>query len=261
MEWSDKRPFERDLDSGWRIALDPGNTGKRDGWMNAVRPEAVPAVVPGNISDSIDTFTRGVAWYWIRFSLDGPVPGDLEYALKAGYTEWVAEYWLNGVFAGSFTGTRLNYEFDVTGAVRPGENLLAVRIVSPTSGGIDGWQFGGEFQEVRDNAVIYTPCNIVTSARNVNSAYGGIRYPVADCPTASYQSYTERADGSIQMMFGTAKPFSGTLLREMYGSLAHYRALAEQSTDRAVAKGFILPEDREYMIESVTAIAKERGLR
>ncbi len=178
MEWSDKRPFERDLDSGWRIALDPGNTGKQDGWMNAVRPEAVPAVVPGNISDSIDTFTRGVAWYWIRFSLDGPVPGDLEYALKAGYTEWVAEYWLNGVFAGSFTGTRLNYELDVTGAVRPGENLLAVRIVSPTSGGIDGWQFGGEFQEVRDNAVIYTPCNIVTSARNVNSAYGGIRYPV-----------------------------------------------------------------------------------
>lgn len=92
------------------------------------------------------------------------------------------------------------------------------------------------------------------------NALGGIRYPVADCPTASYQSYTERADGSIQMMFGTVKPFGKVLLREMYGTLEHYRALAEKSTDNAIAKGFILPEDREYMIESVVAIAKERGL-
>ena len=93
------------------------------------------------------------------------------------------------------------------------------------------------------------------------NALGGIRYPVADCPTATYQSYTERADGSIQMMFGTAKPFSPALLREMYGDLEHYRALAEKSTDHAIAKGFILPEDRAYMVESVVAIAKERGLK
>ena len=63
------------------------------------------------------------------------------------------------------------------------------------------------------------------------------------------------------MMFGTAKPFSPALLREMYGDLEHYRALAEKSTDHAIAKGFILPEDRAYMVESVVAIAKERGLK
>ena len=93
------------------------------------------------------------------------------------------------------------------------------------------------------------------------NALGGIRYPVADCPTASYQSYTDHPDGKgIQMMFGQVKPFSADLLKAMYGNLENYRKLAEQSTDKAVAKGFILPEDRDAMVDAVTRIAQERGL-
>ncbi len=92
------------------------------------------------------------------------------------------------------------------------------------------------------------------------NALGGIRYPVSDCPTASYQSYTVREDGSVQMMFGTAKPFDKALLKALYGDSEHYRALVEKSADRAIAKGFVLPEDREYLVETVTEIAKARGL-
>ena len=50
------------------------------------------------------------------------------------------------------------------------------------------------------------------------------------------------------------------LLKAMYGNLENYRKLAEQSTDKAVAKGFILPEDRDAMVDAVTRIAEERGL-
>lgn len=93
------------------------------------------------------------------------------------------------------------------------------------------------------------------------NAIGGIRYATADCPTATYQSYTDHEDGkTIQMMFGTAKPFSKEMLTALYGNLANYRVLVEKSTDRAVAQGFVLPEDRDFMVEQVVAIAKERGL-
>ena len=92
------------------------------------------------------------------------------------------------------------------------------------------------------------------------NALGGIRYPTADCPTASYQSYTDRADGNIQMMFGTAKPFSPELLKSLYGSLAHYKELVEQSTDSAISKGFVLQEDRQEMIDYSVELAARRGL-
>ena len=61
-------------------------------------------------------------------------------------------------------------------------------------------------------------------------------------------------------MIGTAKPFSPEQLKAMYGSLKHYEELAARSTDRAMAKGWILPEDRDAMIQSCVKIAKERGL-
>ena len=93
------------------------------------------------------------------------------------------------------------------------------------------------------------------------NALGGIRYPFADCPTGTCQSYTVHEDGkSLQMMFGTVKPFTPELMKAIYHDEEHYQELAAASTDAAIARGYILPEDREYMIESCVRIAKERGL-
>lgn len=170
--------FEIDLIRGWKIAVDNDNAGKQNGWAEAICPGAVDAVVPGYICDSIDSFTRGVAWYWNKFDLEAPLDEGYEYFIKAGYTEWLAEYWLNGVYIGSFTGLRLNYELDITKAVKEKGNLLAVRILSPSAAGIDGWMFGGELLSVNGQELVYSPCNIVTTARNVNSEYGGILYPM-----------------------------------------------------------------------------------
>ena len=92
------------------------------------------------------------------------------------------------------------------------------------------------------------------------NALGGVRYPTADCPTASYQSYTDREDGAIQMMFGQCMPFPPEMLKSLYGNLENYRVQAAISTDRAIACGWILPEDREFMIDAVAEIAQSRGL-
>ena len=61
-------------------------------------------------------------------------------------------------------------------------------------------------------------------------------------------------------MFGHVMPFAPEQLKALYGNLEHYRSLVEESTDNAVAKGFVLAEDREELIERVVATAKRRGL-
>lgn len=99
---------------------------------------------------------------------------------------------------------------------------------------------------------------------NVTDAFGncmgGIRHPVADCPTGTYYSSSPKADGTRQEMFGHVIPFSPEKLKAIYGDLDHYRKLVEESTDRAIAGGFILKEDREELIERVVTTAKRRGL-
>lgn len=103
-----------------------------------------------------------------------------------------------------------------------------------------------------------------STAVNVTDAFGnaigGIRHPAVDCPTGAYFSSSKRADGSMQEMFGHVIPFTPQFLKELYGSLAQYRKLAAESTGRAVAAGYVLPEDRDSLIERVTATAKRRGL-
>ncbi|MBQ2915875.1 MAG: hypothetical protein IJE51_03710 [Clostridia bacterium] len=193
--------FEKNLDNGWFIAVDQDNNGKSNGWQNSIQKRAVEAIFPGFICDSIDTFTRGVAWYWNQFDLDSPLDDKCEYYIKAGYTEWLAEYWLNGIFIDSFVGTRLNYEFDISSVLKQKNNLLAIRIVSPTVEGIDGYSFGGEVQKPEPH---YEPCTIVTSARNMNSSYGGVLYPlyIAARPklrTGRTVIHTDIHDGSFSV--------------------------------------------------------------
>ena len=103
--------------------------------------------------------------------------------------------------------------------------------------------------------------SLIANRKDVfGNALGGIRYPTTDFPTATYQSYSEREDGSIQMMFGRCDPFSPELLKMLYGDLKNYRKLAEQSADRAVAGGFVLPEDRDWLVDRTCEIAAARGL-
>ena len=103
--------------------------------------------------------------------------------------------------------------------------------------------------------------SLVANRKDVfGNSLGGIRHPTADCPTATYQSYSDREDGGIQMMFGQCVPFAPELLKSLYGSLSNYRKLVEKSADNAIAHGWVLPADREELVERTVAIAAKRGL-
>ena len=89
---------------------------------------------------------------------------------------------------------------------------------------------------------------------------GGIRMACLDYPVARYQSYSVREDGSFDPMYGSVYPFSVEQLRQMYGSLAHYRELVEKSAAETVALGFLLKEDVAEYVEYTVDQAKRRGL-
>ena len=90
---------------------------------------------------------------------------------------------------------------------------------------------------------------------------GGIRMAAMDYPVGRYQSYSTRADGSFDPMFGTVFPFPAEQLTAMYGSLAHYRELVERSAEETIALGFLLREDKEAYVDATVAMAERRGLR
>ncbi len=81
---------------------------------------------------------HGVAWYWLRFSPAATAAGGQRSLLRFGAIDYMAEVWLNGVAVGGHEGGETPFALDVTEALVPGENLLAVRVLNPTDEPIDG---------------------------------------------------------------------------------------------------------------------------
>lgn len=96
------------------------------------------------------------------------------------------------------------------------------------------------------------------------NSLGGLRTPALDLPVGRYFSNSVYPDASgkpcVDPVKGHMEPFSPALLKELYGDIDHYRALAEQSADAAVAQGMILPEDRSAAVEAAVERAVRFGL-
>lgn len=159
--------FEQIISQCWKVAVDPKNLGKQKKWYDFIPDLAESAVFPGYLQDSVGDY-HGVGWYWVEFDLMEEKSDDLDYILKLGYSNYFAEYWLNGMYIGSFEGQQLCYEIDITEAVRTIGNLLTVRIINPTDEDIDGYKF---------NEILKGPTfQSITPGCWYN--YGGIAYPV-----------------------------------------------------------------------------------
>ncbi|MDT0439163.1 MULTISPECIES: glycoside hydrolase family 2 TIM barrel-domain containing protein [Streptomyces] len=72
--------------------------------------------------------------------------------LRFDGVESVFKVWVNGVAIGSAAGSRLAHEFDVTSAVRPGDNVVAVRVHQWSAASYvedqDQWWLPGIFRDV-----------------------------------------------------------------------------------------------------------------
>lgn len=103
-----------------------------------------------------------------------------------------------------------------------------------------------------------------TDADNLTDAFGnslgGIRTPAIDYPTGTYCSHAINNDGSVSSMFGKVNPFPPEKLKALYGTLEHYRSLVARGAEQMQAKGFLLPEDKQELIDRIVDTARERGL-
>lgn len=127
------------LSGQWKLAVDPENKGRGEGWFNGIQPESREAVVPGVIQQVFPGY-HGVAWYWHTFATKlSPSLGD-RVLIRFGAVDYLAEVWINGKRAGSFEGGETPFEFDVTSLLyAERNNLLAVRVLNPTDAPIDGY--------------------------------------------------------------------------------------------------------------------------
>jgi len=86
------------------------------------------------------------------FQLPGGRPDGGESVLRFDGVDSCAKVWLNGVELGDFKGSRLPHEFAVGPLLRPGTNVLAVRVHAWSSGSYledqDQWWLPGIFRDV-----------------------------------------------------------------------------------------------------------------
>lgn len=102
----------------------------------------------------------------------------------------------------------------------------------------------------------------------LGNAVGGIRTCLIEYPTGSYYMYSDInvgdsglfPDSDKEFLFGHEEPFPAEMLKRMYGSLDHYRALVTEHTFRMVMNGFVIREDAGLLIEEAVSRAEARGL-
>ncbi len=123
-------PEETLLLDGWRFALDPQDTGEQASWhSSAYRDDHWERIAVPHSWNATGQYTgyEGIAWYRIAFA----APIDAAHAhvrIRFDAVFYMARVWLNGNRLGNHEGGYTPFEFDISSALQPGVNQLAVRV-------------------------------------------------------------------------------------------------------------------------------------
>lgn len=141
------------LDGEWRFARQDMEDAQADvfesrGWARVT----VPHTFNAQDGEAGGSYYRGPAWYR-REVLLPEGQEDRRNFLQFGGAALSTQVWMNGRFVGRHDGGYAAFRFDVTDAVRPGRNTIAVRVdntklahVAPLAG--DFTIFGGLYRSV-----------------------------------------------------------------------------------------------------------------
>jgi beta-glucuronidase len=117
-----------DLSGFWDFRADPVNAGGTAAWSEGFSG-GVPLAVPASWNDQLTELRDflGPAWYSTAFTVPAAWDGG-RLLLRFDSVNYLASAWLNGTKLGDHEGGHLPFAFDVTKAVRPGRNLLVLRV-------------------------------------------------------------------------------------------------------------------------------------
>lgn len=120
------------LDGVWDFRT-AGATDYPAEWTTAAMPDALPMAVPGSYNEQNDMTDLRDHYGWVVYQRVVEVPAALladgtRAVLRFDAATHQADVYLNGVKLGSHVGGFLPFEFDVTGKLKAGANLLAVAV-------------------------------------------------------------------------------------------------------------------------------------
>lgn len=121
----------QNLNGSWEFAFDDGDRGFAERWFG---PETlpgtitVPYVCQSRLSGVHDKAFHSIVWYKKRAVIEKERENP-RVLLHFGAADYEARVWVNGIYQGVHSGGSTPFVFDITEAVRFGqENLIAVRV-------------------------------------------------------------------------------------------------------------------------------------
>ena len=119
------------LDGVWDFKT-AGETDYPAEWTGKALPEPIAMAVPGSYNDQNDLTDLYAVYGWVvyqrTFSLPERSIAGQRVVLRFDAATHAADVYLNGEKLGSHKGGFLPFEFDVTGKIQPGDNLLTVAV-------------------------------------------------------------------------------------------------------------------------------------
>lgn len=139
------------LNGLWEYQVTPKSESSAPGtWAGEI---LVPFAIESALSGVKKRVTPGDA-LWYRRSFNAPPHRDGQrILLNFEAVDYECTVWVNGSQAGSHTGGNLPFSFDITGAMKPGANVLTVRVTDATN---TAYQLHGK-QVLEPEGIWYTP--------------------------------------------------------------------------------------------------------
>ncbi len=115
---------------------------------------------------------------------------------------------------------------------------------------MDAWVRGDEAPPAAPRLVVDVGSGRPVIRRDADgNALGGIRTPQVDVPVAALGGEPGPAPSIICLLLGSTRPFSDERLRQLYPDAATYLDAYQRATDAAISAGFVVPEDRQAVLD------------
>jgi beta-galactosidase/beta-glucuronidase len=123
------------LDGGWSFSFDDQDHGVTEGWQNGEVPFPKTIRVPFTFETALsgvgDPSEHAISWYQRAFAVPSNWKSS-DVLLHFGASYHTTAVWVNGVPVGKHVGGHTPFVFNITKALKPGNNRLTVRVSHPS---------------------------------------------------------------------------------------------------------------------------------